>query len=445
MLDARPSYDVAIEAYRTAHVARATHALEGDDSARASLLRARLSLHLGRWSQSALELRAIGTTPSTEDDRTQASLLVAAAKTQQRDFDEAMRILRVARVAAFGSSNRALEAEYHYYLGLWHFSGNQLAAAESACDAAIHCDLEYGFPVEIEYVIPIEISKSRALSLLGLIAGAREEYHRQARFFRQALERFEASGQRNDWTLAWLVMNLSYAARDLDLADDAKTLQALVRRPWSPDLAYPAFEVQRSLGWNAALAGALDEAVRRFDVALESAPTAAHELLVRAELGNVRREFFLVGDDGEVDRLFEAASAIDWEKTGEERSGLTFLAFEIARYDARRSRALLERYRSLTTKLEPRHLDSRDRRVVAFERLSEGAVLRAERRTADATRALLDAFEIWESVGYRWRAATAAIELAEITRSAFFADYARREASRRPASRLARRARDLSS
>lgn len=133
---------------------------------------------------------------------------------------------------------------------------------------------------------------------------------------------------------------------------------------------------------------------------------------------------------------------VDWEQTGEERYGLIAVVRELAAR-GRDGRRFLERYRRLTSRLDPGLLNNRDRRLVAYERMAEGFVLQAEGLLEEATRAFVDAFEIWNEVGYRWLAATASIQIVGLTGSPQFAAYARREAARRPNSWLARRAASL--
>ncbi len=67
------------------------------------------------------------------------------------------------------------------------------------------------------------------------------------------------------------------------------------------------------------------------------------------------------------------------------------------------------------------------------------AVVRAEGQLDRATMLFKEAFEIWSSVGYEWRAASAALEIYTLTGEEFYLDVVAREAATRPQSWIARR------
>jgi hypothetical protein len=79
-------------------------------------------------------------------------------------------------------------------------------------------------------------------------------------------------------------------------------------------------------------------------------------------------------------------------------------------------------------------------RVRAEEAYTHGLVLRAERREAAAIERFRSAFEMWRGIGYDWRAARAALELAELDAGDAFRAALRRELVVRPASLFASRA-----
>jgi hypothetical protein len=105
----------------------------------------------------------------------------------------------------------------------------------------------------------------------------------------------------------------------------------------------------------------------------------------------------------------------------------------------------MERYRGIKTKLPPNLLGTSDRRWQADEAFTEAVILRAEGQADRARVFFAKAFEIWDAVGYPWRAARAALEIAELSNDPRFSEYARHEAVRRPRSWLAHRASNLES
>ncbi len=145
----------------------------------------------------------------------------------------------------------------------------------------------------------------------------------------------------------------------------------------------------------------------------------------------------------EIEHASKLADSVNWNDVGEERIGLAQLAQEMASYDRHRAKQLFERYRDLKGRLAPNMLSNVDRRVRAFEFLAEGTVLRANGSTAEALQRFIKAFEIWDELGYHWRAATAALPAAELLKRERFIDYVKREAALRPNSWLARRAQAL--
>jgi len=407
-------------------------------------LAARLSLRLA-WSLRGLEiLEAAELLVRTETELAEFYILRGALHTQERDFGAARTSLDNGRFYAFGAEDRAVEAEYHFYETLLAFAGGDLAGAEAAANAAIHADLEYGVSSNTAstYFVPIANTRSRAIAALGVIAGAREDYHRQAHYYRTAVDIFRKSGLVDDWTYSTLLMNLSISARDLDLPNDADTVIEALGRTWTPYVGRQIFEMQRSIGWQAALTGDETLAGKRFVEASWAAPSRAFEIIAQTDQAYFARERDADGDGAAFARLERLAAEVDWERTGEERYGLIAVVRELAAR-GRDGRRFLERYRRLTSRLDPGLLNNRDRRLVAYERLAEGFVFQTEGQLAEATRAFVDAFEIWNEVGYRWLAATASLQIVALTGSPQFMAYARREAARRPDSWLARRAADL--
>lgn len=77
----------------------------------------------------------------------------------------------------------------------------------------------------------------------------------------------------------------------------------------------------------------------------------------------------------------------------------------------------------------------------AEEDYTHGLVLRAEGRLDASAERLRAAFSTWQQIGYAWRAARAALELAELGAGEVFRVAVRRELRERPQSVFATRAR----
>jgi hypothetical protein len=88
------------------------------------------------------------------------------------------------------------------------------------------------------------------------------------------------------------------------------------------------------------------------------------------------------------------------------------------------------------------HFDDRAR---LDETTADATICRAEGNLTRATLLFQQAFELWKELGYNWRAALAAIELAELGAGDEYAEFALAEAARHPNSWFAQRARALGS
>jgi hypothetical protein len=91
----------------------------------------------------------------------------------------------------------------------------------------------------------------------------------------------------------------------------------------------------------------------------------------------------------------------------------------------------------LKAKLPSNHLASSDRRAWAEELVADATISNAEGNQNRARSLYLDAFNIWDSLGYGVRAALVARELAALGAGERFAEYAAKEAALRPRSWLA--------
>jgi DNA-binding CsgD family transcriptional regulator len=111
----------------------------------------------------------------------------------------------------------------------------------------------------------------------------------------------------------------------------------------------------------------------------------------------------------------ELASTIDWSTVaGEEKLALPVLAEMFARRDPSVAINYAATFRNSANNY-PRVLSSRnDRRVLALESYSLGKVQAELGETEEARRLLTQAWEIYEHLGIGWRAARAALALAEL-------------------------------
>lgn len=428
----------AVVAYRDARSDDCFAALTGRSDLAARLLRARLHIRRGRYEEGLASLvsssevafpsrRCEGEYHLIRGVLQSRTALPAAA---ERSFD-------IAYGFVLGARSPALSAEFHHYDAARSFAAGELAIAERIAREVLEIRARRGD----DYLVPLGLSRARALQTLALIAAARGAYGEQLRLLLRALDEAAVVATPDRWIAASLAMNLAFLVRDFDLVAEAERLRALEIDGWPADLALMAYHIVRSLGWSRALRGDHVGALRDFKRSADIAPTPALAIWASADRAFLGNE---IGDANfgraEIARAVEIAERVDWEAiVTDDRFALLHLAKQVASIDPSSARPIFERYRRISTRLEPHLLSGIDRRNDAYEFFAEGLIER-HAGAADLARArFADAFAIWDLLGYRWLAATAAVELSELGASERFTAYAAAEAAARPNSWLARR------
>ncbi len=434
------SFFAAVDAFRTARLDDCLSSLHARTDAEAATLRGRTLLRLGQPGSAADELCAFDDATLSTRIRAELRTIAGAALTRVGKRPEARKALDDARVWAY-AGGAELSAELEYFDFLWHFAGGDLAQARAAIARGLEIDASMG--KSESHLYSLAAIRARFFEMLGALEGTNENYKGQAQFLQRALEELDGSEIPDVWTHAALTANLAFLVRDLDLEGVGmlrERLNALLRTSYLAPLVYG---ILRSLAWCAAMTGDHLGAFRDLREASNVAGTPSLQLLAtidRVLLAQGLRQNLTARE--ELERCQDLATRIDWERiSGDERMGLLFLAQALAPHRARAGRTMLERYQRIKSKYSQATLARMDRRIRADEQFTEGVVARAEGNDAAAVRALLDAFEIWNAIGYRWRAALAAIELAALTKDSRYAGYAAAEAAKRPASWLAERLR----
>jgi len=440
----RRPFEAAVDAYHGARPDECLSLLHGHTGLDADILRGRASLRAGS-PDSGLPFVASIDDGLLWSNRARAELLIirGAIQTRLRQFDAARETFDLARVLALGSASSALEAEYYFYEAVWFFSIQNLELADDSTARAL--SVEPLFYDTGRYFVPLAYTRARAFQLRGLLAATAERYSDQAQQIRLAIEEVRLAEKPDLWIYATFLMNLAFHVRDFDLVDDAAMLHREIERAtWPDELAPMKFEIHRALGWSSALRGDHLNAFREFRAMSQCADTPARKILAGVDRSYLARELGETHSaQDELEHAAKLASSVNWNDVGEERIGLAQLAQEVAAFDPHHAGVLFARYKELKGRLAPNMLNNVDRRVTAFELLAEGTVLRANRSVPAAMQRFERAFDIWDKLGYKWRAATAALPLAEVLQESRYVDHVRREAASRPNSWLARRAEKL--
>ncbi len=404
------------------------------------MLRSRTLLRLGDPQGSLAELDAAA--GELFGERAEATLLRVASLTRLRRFDEAASQFVEARVYAISSADAAIEAEAKYYETLWAFATDDLEGTQLAAREVLAIERSpYSRKPYSEYFIPLQNSRARALEALGAVEGVNGRYSDQLAFIRQALSELYASGMSDIWVEAALLTNAAILARDFDIVSDVESLRSkLSSLPWSPSTARNRFRMTQALGWCRALHGDHIGAFRDFRGAVDAAPSQALRVSALLDQAYLARELANVDVAHEtLGYAADLAEHVRWEETaGDDRATLLWLAEGLAEINPGRAKTVFERYRACKGTMSTLAMARIEKRVHAIEAYVRGIIARHEGKGTSALTEIRTAFEIWNQIGFEWRAGLAAADLFELGCCDVVA-VARREADRRSGSWLARR------
>lgn len=267
--------------------------------------------------------------------------------------------------------------------------------------------------------LPPHVSRDldlQARILKGAIASANENLHAQGAILLASLAQLRGTDP-NVYLYAMLVTQVAALAVELpsaELRDAANEHLSKVR--WTPDIGDLHFHALRAVAWRHALDGDEFNAFRRLKEALSVTRSTAWRVAAladRAYLASALGEHRWAAQ--ELRDAHELASTMDWASVaGEEKLALPVLAEMFARRDPSVAINYAAAFRNAGNNY-PRVLSShQDRRVDALEAYSLGKVQLELGEIDEARRLLSRAWEIYDRLGIQWRAARAALALAEI-------------------------------
>ncbi len=434
----RGTYVDALLSFRDADYCNTIASLESRDDPESTYLRARSWLRL---SNAEAAIRELGSVVDSDlpfiKQRAELAVLKASAYVFSADLQRARETLCAARVFAFSCSTIEVQAEYHYVEATSAFAERNFEASTAAAAEVFEIDERFAQRSE-SYVIPYEHTRARAHSIIGLVLATQEDYKGQHARTSMALRELGDNAVPDIGLSALLLQQLAYLVRDFDLNGDALSLaRCLESGSWPADLPIARYEICRALAWHASLRGDRLNAFRYFREAIDIAPNLPFRILASVDQISVSRELAVGERSAEsLKELKAQADCVDWSTVAEERIALLLLAQEYSYLSPDVAGRLLERYRSISVKLAPTFLNAYDRRPRAHEQMAEGSVAKANGNVHRAAACFLEAFEIWNRLDYKWRAAVAAAELGRLSGNHRFVEYARREAAARPGSWL---------
>lgn len=408
-------------------------------------LRLRALLRTGRSTDALAAVNKVDLSGLSHDDAAELLSLKATALCALAD-PHAETVLVEARVRAYSSGCPAVECEAEY-------ASAMLAWTQGRTDDALR---DVKTVLAVSEHAPTWLRKSRpeascspgywrarAHDLRGLAQAVDEDFSGQAKSIERAFEEFDAASVQDLHVEASMLHNLAVLARDLDDPNLAAFVAARADRvAWNNHTLFFEYEVFKALGWCYAQRGDHLGAFRHLRRSADAAPTIPLRILAILDRGFLARELgeTLTATE-DIDYAVRLTSQVDWEVvTGAERSALYALASCVASIDAKQARRLWDRFVALKSPVSPFELYTRgNRRERAAQCQAHAAVLVAEGEPQRAVSLLLESLAIWTEVGYVWRQAATAADLAELTGEPQFFSIAAAKIENQGHSWLARR------
>ncbi|HEY9180795.1 MAG TPA: LuxR C-terminal-related transcriptional regulator [Candidatus Baltobacteraceae bacterium] len=421
--------DDARALFRRAHFSLAAERLaalldEEPGFAAGALLAARTQLRLGSPS-SALAVLTRHVRSAKRDEKAEAAMLKAVAFSRLGDAASARAQFKNAQSLLGEGDALAGELTYHQASAEW--IDRRLDRASAMLQR-----VPQGRSADLDLHVAI---------LRGAVASAGENLPAQGAILLDALRRAGTGEDVEAYLYAMLVTHIAALAVELPSAElrDA-AIARLDTVAWTPDIGDLHFHAVRAVAWRHALDGDEFNAFRRLKQALGAARTDAWRVAAltdRAYLAQALGEKRWAAQ--ELRDAHELASSIDWKAVaGEEKLALPVLAELFAARDPSVAINYVATFSSVG-KSYPRILSSsKDVRVQALEAYSLGKVQLALGERAEAKRLLASAWSTYDRLGIAWRAARAALALAEIDDSAKWRSRAAHELQAYPRSWLAR-------
>jgi DNA-binding CsgD family transcriptional regulator len=377
------------------------------------LLRSRALQRAGDYEAALVAARATG--PALDADRAASALLLQGSALLRLGRHEESRAalataLSVARV------HRTIVAEILHQQALLAWTERDLRSARDLANQAASRAKD------------IVLAKVQAL--LGYINVSEEKFADAARSFREALATLATTRHRDEFTRANVLMQVaSYALERLDVRDIDLIRGSRENLPASQDLSELRFFVYNFCGQLELATGNAEAAWRDFTIsaalAPEHSPNQIRALISFTNLHRVTGEMFSAKQNTAL--AIDISSAIDWAQTNhDERIAYISLAIEAARLEMPLPVASLAAIEKLPEGVGDNALERGDRRYAAMVKMAMGLTLAAT-NVDRALRLLNDALDVWLAIGYRFRAATTALDLYRLTSDSSYLTLARRE------------------
>ena len=425
-------FERAHELYRSAYLTDAASILDealakgGMLSDESVILRSRLYLREKPSEAIAFLTKAL---PQLGDDAScgHALTLLGAAYARVGDYRSSQLKFDLASRKLTGGAARVREARttlaYHRATALW--MQRKLDEAEKEISIAL------GDRASDSYV--------EALAIKGAIYAAREKYESQAGVLLEAVRTITTGQAINVYHWAHVTAQLAYLCRELPNPSIRNmAFEQVDRVSWTPDLADIQFTALKAVGWRRALEGDYFNAFRYLKRASACAPTTPWQVMAGCDRA------YLAGSLGErrwaeqeLGDAADLAERVEWRAiSGEERIALLLLAELYAPHDGALAMSYVARYQETGDRFAPLLSFNADRRIQAMVAYSLGCVRQHLGEFSEAEESYKEAFEIYDAVGYDWRAGRTAIGLSQVSDAVTWQAIARQKLRHYPMSWL---------
>jgi len=394
------------------------------------------------------ELAAAGT-----PDRSEALVLQARAFIRLNRPADAVAVL-VAELPEFADPAVRLDAEMR--LAFAHATMNDFANAnlyvaqldssevelapiplrsEIANNAALvawmHGDLDAADAASARARVDVSpFARGRNLITESWIAAKRGDYRTHAQLMLEGAETLQTADTIDVGMLAAATRALCTLSRDLWFPGLLRaSLDLNAKIAWTDDLAVDQFLSSRALGWAIALEGPgrYFESLRLLHRASSMSPSTAWSVMALVDRARMKRYAGeLASSSADLYEALELSKKVAWGETGdEERIALLYLAELFASVDVREASALMLQFGQVHESFSGRIVLRGDQRLDALHAFSSGVIHQALADARKAKHFLEAAYFTFDEMGYKWRAAQAALHLYQVTHDASWHELAR--------------------
>ncbi len=410
-------FEDAVVAFFGARNADCLSALRHHDSFEASMLRTRALLRLRRVHDAESAVRVAAPRAGRQADVAQCYILLGTALERAGDNGGADEAFFNAQAHALSVPSIGLHTELALFRAHAAWMRRDLTAIGAILTEAF---AERRTSKDEPHAYPLHSSRAFMYELQGLVCGHEGKFDDQIACYTSGLAELDALDHRDVWTESSLLDNLSPLVSDLYLPH----VEQLVRKRsqsllWSEETNLRAYDVHRSLGWHAALSGNVDMAMRDLREAHVFAPSAAWTIEALLDRSYILRELGeLHSSNDQLGEAHRLAQMTEWrDADNEERLALLWLAENMAAHSMPAATVIADTYRSIRKPINLNYAAPTDKRFRAHELDALGAVTAMTGQTMRGLTMLIEARDIWDTLGFAWRAAKTARAIARVTRS----------------------------